>query len=69
MHKNYRRRIPSNTTKRNGPRGCLMLIYSMKPMKRQKARDRRAEERRFIEVGKYDHINIRYPKNIIWEYW
>lgn len=46
-----------------------MCIYSMKPMKRQKSRDRRAEERSLLERGRWDDLVTRYPRNIIWEYW
>jgi hypothetical protein len=45
------------------------MIYSMKPMKRQKARDRRAEERSLMDRGLWDELRLREPKNIVWDYW
>lgn len=37
--------------------------------KRQKAKDRRQEERRRIHHQDYDELLTHYPKCIAWEYW
>lgn len=68
MHVNHRRKRPAGTTKRTGCRGW-MRIYSMRDMKRQKSRDRRARERSLLERGRWDDLPDRYPRNIVWEYW
>lgn len=46
-----------------------MRIYSMAEMKRQKSRDCRAQERSLMERGRWEDLPVRFPKNIVWEYW
>lgn len=41
----------------------------MKPMKREKSSDRRAQERSLMDRGLWDDLPTYYPKNILWEYW
>jgi hypothetical protein len=41
----------------------------MAPMKRQKAHARRANERSVIARELWDRLPVRYPRNIIWEWW
>lgn len=68
MHKNHRRKQPAGTTKRVGGRP-RMSIYSMKPMKRQKSRDRRTLERSLMGKGRWEDLPVRHPRCILWEHW
>lgn len=67
MHTNHRRRNKFRGKHHN--RGGWFFIYSLKPMKRQKARDRRAEERMLMAHGRFDDLRANEPPCIRWEYW
>ena len=67
MPTNYRR--PNRFRGKHHNRGNWMLLIRWRPIRRQKSRDRRAEERRLIHHERYDSLPSRYPKNILWEYW
>jgi hypothetical protein len=69
LHRNYRRKHPRTTTKREGNGRGWWKVYSLRWWKKQRARDRRARDRSLIERGKYDDLTTRYPMDILWDYW
>jgi len=67
MHTNHRRRNKF----RAKHHGILdyMFAHSLKWWRRQRAKDRRAEERELIAHERYDSLPRRYPRDIYWDYW
>lgn len=65
MHINHRRKNPAPTLKK----GRWLGIYSMKPMRQEFWRRRRAQDRTLMAHGRYDLIPVRHPNSIEWDYW
>jgi hypothetical protein len=67
VHRNYRRKNKYRA-KHHGHLGWLG-VYSLKPMKVEDSRKRRARERDCLTHYRFDDLVTRIPRDILWHYW
>lgn len=68
VHNNYRRKYKYKA-KHHGHRGKWWGLYSLKPMKTEQSRKRRARERFLMSNRKFDMLTVKVHRDIIWNYW
>lgn len=67
MHTNHRR--SGHRTKKSGRTPGWMRPYSLAWWKKDSARSWRARERHLIVNGRWDDLEGKVRKDILWNYW